>query len=49
MTIMYDFPSDDGNIGPFVPKEVPWLKFKIGPLKSCFLAICLQWGDDLFD
>ena len=48
MTIMYEFPSDDSNIRPFVPKEVPWLKFKVGPLKSGFSAIRLQWGEYLF-
>ena len=47
MTIMYEFPSDDGDIGIFVPKEVPWLKFKVGPLKSCLSAIRLQWGEHL--
>ena len=47
MTIIYEFPSDDGNIGPFVPKEVPWLTFKVGPLKSCLSAIRLQWGEHL--
>ena len=45
---MYEFPSDDSNIGPFVTKEVPWLKFKVGPLKYCLSANCLQWGEDSF-
>ena len=48
MNIMYEFPSDNGNIVSFVPIEVPWLKFKVVPLKSCSIAISLQWGEFLF-
>ena len=39
---MYEFPSDDGEIGPFVSNEIRWLKYKLCPLKSCFCAICFD-------
>ena len=34
MTIMYVFPSEDGDVGPFISKEILWLnsgksKFRI--------------------
>ena len=37
---MYEFPSEDGEIGPFVSNEILWLKYRLCPLKSCFSAIC---------
>ena len=40
MTIIYEFPSEEGDIGHFVSNEILWLKYKLCPLKSCFSAIC---------
>ena len=37
MNILYEFPSEDGDIGPFVSNENLSLKYRFCPLKSCFL------------
>ena len=38
-TIIFDFPSEEGDIGPFVSNEVLWLKYKLCPLKSCYFLL----------
>ena len=42
MTIIYEFPSEDGDIGPLVSNKILWLKYKVCPIKSCFSAIFLD-------
>ena len=42
MTFIYQFPKEEGDIGPFVSNENLWLKYKLCPLKSCFVAICFR-------
>ena len=32
MTIIYEFPSEDGDIGPFVSNEILYLKYTLCPL-----------------
>ena len=34
---MYEFPSEESDIGPFVSNEILWLKYKFCSLKSCFV------------
>ena len=38
-TIIFDFPSEEGDIGPFVSNEVLWLKYKRCPSKSCYFLL----------
>ena len=40
-TMMYEFPSEEGEKGPFVLNEVMWLKNKPCLLKSSF---CFRHG-----
>ena len=49
MTILYEFPSEDGDIGPFVSNENLSLKYRFCPLKSCFPAVCFWFGYGLFN
>ena len=44
MTIFYEFPSEEGDISPFVLNDFLWLKYKLCLLKSCFSAICFDVG-----
>ena len=44
---MYEFPSEKGDIGPFVSNEILWLKYNFCPLKSCFFDVL--FFDVLFD
>ena len=40
MTVIYEFPSEEGDTGPFVSNDILWLSYKLSPLKSCFSAVC---------
>ena len=37
MTIIYEFPSEDADIGPFVSNEILHLKYTLCPLNLVFL------------
>ena len=39
MTTMYESPSEEGDIGPFVSKEILRFKYKLCLLKSCFFLL----------
>ena len=41
ITIINEFQSEEGEIGPFVSNEILWFEYKLCPLKSCFSAICV--------
>ena len=49
ITIIYEFPSEDADIGHFVSKEILWLKYKLCALKSCFSAIRYWFWYGLFN
>ena len=44
MNIIYEFPSEDGEIGPSVPNKSLCLKYRLFPLKSFFFCnLFLIW------
>ena len=44
---MYEFPSEEGGIGPFVSKDFLWLKYRLFPLMFYFSAICSECENGL--
>ena len=50
---MFEYPFEEGDLGPFASRDVLWLKYKLCPLKSCFLqpivlGVDTVWQVDLF-
>ena len=40
MTIIFEFPSEQADFGPFVLNDILWLKYKFSFKIPCFSAIC---------
>ena len=49
MTLIYEFPSEKGDIGPFESNQILWMKYNLCPLKSCFSADFFWCGHGLFN
>ena len=46
ITILYEFPFEEGDIGPFVSNEILWLKYILCLLKLwffCYLFLMWVW------
>ena len=47
ITLIDEFPSEEGDIGSLVSNEILWLDNRLCPLKSCFSANCFSSGKGL--